>query len=280
MGVFDGCLLACDIDGTLICDNTLPERNIRKINGFVKNGGKFVLSTGRTSTAVSCVTDKIKCISPSVLSNGCVIYDFENRKALKEKVLAKKAFEMAEKVINTAGISAEIHTANSVFVPIRSKMSDLHEAYESMEVMFASTKDIARDNINKIIYFIENEEQLNTVHRIAEDYKSLCAFYDTSARINGVKQNYFEQIPKGVSKAAALKDLCNILKVKNGGFFAIGDYYNDIEMIKNADVSAVPSEAPDELKNAASITVGSAADGAVADFIEYLEKGLKNGQAN
>ncbi|MBR6903116.1 MAG: HAD-IIB family hydrolase [Clostridia bacterium] len=272
MGRFDGCLLACDIDGTLIYDKLLPERNIRKIEEFVSKGGAFSLSTGRTVQAISDVTEKIKCISPSVLSNGCVIYDFQNNKAISQKLLSNEVLQMAETVINTVGIGVEVHTADKVLVPFRSLMSDLHEQYESMQAQFVSLKEIVQEKINKIIYFIENEKQRDAVHRIAEGYKEVSVFYDTSATINGVKQNYVEQMPKGVSKAAALKDLCRMLKIKNGGYFAIGDYYNDIEMLKSADISAVPCEAPEDVKETASTVVGSAANGAVADFIEYLEE--------
>lgn len=272
MGRFDGCLLACDIDGTLIYDKLLPQRNIRKIEDFVNEGGAFSLSTGRTVQAISDVTGKIKCISPSVLSNGCVIYDFEKGCPLSEKVLSYGAIQMSEKVIKEIGIGVEMHAADIVYVPKRSKASDLHEHYESMKPQFADIENIKQKKINKIIYFIENENQYETVYNIARDYERASVFYNTSVFINGVKQDYIEQMPKGVSKAAALKDLCRMLNIKSGGYFAIGDYYNDIEMLKSADISAVPCESPEDVKRAASTVVGSAANGAVADFIEYLEE--------
>lgn len=272
MGKFDGCLLACDIDGTLIYDNFLPERNIKKIEEFVSRGGAFSLSTGRTVQAISDVTGKIKCISPSVLSNGCVIYDFKKNRPLNEKMLSYRALQMAERVIKEIGIGVEMHAADIVYVPKRSHATDLHEQYESMKPHFADISDIKQKKINKIIYFLEDENQYKMVYNIAGDYEETSVFYNTSVYINGVKQNYIEQMPIGVSKAAALKDLCRTLNIKSGGYFAIGDYYNDIEMLKSADFSAVPCESPEDVKGAASVVVGSASKGAVADFIEYLEE--------
>ena len=52
MGLFDGCLLACDIDGTLLINDFMPQQNIEKIKYFVSEGGKFSLATGRTAGAV------------------------------------------------------------------------------------------------------------------------------------------------------------------------------------------------------------------------------------
>ena len=60
--------------------------------------------------------------------------------------------------------------------------------------------------------------------------------------------------------------------------FAIGDYYNDLEMIKIADVGAALAESPDEVKAVAKKVVCEAKNGAVAEFIDYLtERKIKNG---
>ena len=179
---------------------------------------------------------------------------------------------MAEEVIGAVGVGVEMHTADIVYVPKRSDMTDLHQQYESMQAEFTDAKTAAAKNINKIIYFLEKEEQRRAVYGIAEKYKEECVFYNTGISINGLQQNYIEQMPTGVSKAEALKKLCGILGIKDGKFFAIGDYYNDVEMLKCADISAAPLEAPEDVKIAASTVVGSAAEGAVADFIEYLEE--------
>lgn len=52
----------------------------------------------------------------------------------------------------------------------------------------------------------------------------------------------------------------------------MGDYYNDLEMIKKADVSAVPYDTPEDIKAYADYIAGRCEDGAVADFIDYLTK--------
>lgn len=280
MGIFDGCLLACDIDGTLLFDKTLPERNIDRINRFVREGGAFSLATGRTSQALIDVTSKIKCIAPSALSNGCVLFDFEKQKPISEKLLSKKSLHMVADVVETLKIGVEMHAASVVYVPSRSAASDLHEQYESMQAEFVDVQRAIEKRINKVIYFIENKKQEEQLLKLSEKYKGECVFYRTSTFIGGVKQSYLEQIPFGVSKAGALIELCKILNVKKGGFFAIGDYYNDVEMITAADIGAVPANSPEDIKKQASVVVGHAADGAVADFIEYLEGIFENGQTN
>ena len=281
MGIFDGCLLACDIDGTLISGELLPERNIEKIKHFVSEGGFFSLATGRTAAALSMITSKIDNIAPSVLSNGCVIYDFKSGAPISQKcLLPDSLYSMVKGAIEKCGIGIEMHSADKILVPSRSEMSDLHESYERMTADFISLEEACRYDINKIIYFVEEESQYETLEELAKKYQSDCTFYRTCTYVEGVKQSYYEQLPKGVSKAGALGELTKMLGIKKGGFFAIGDYYNDVPMLKAADISAVPKEAPEEIKEIAGKTVGKVSNGAVADFIEYLEVRLGNGQSN
>ena len=65
---------------------------------------------------------------------------------------------------------------------------------------------------------------------------------------NGVTHNYLEVVPSGVSKATAINKLCEIFNIKKGFSYAIGDYYNDVPMLKNADISAATAGAPDDVK--------------------------------
>lgn len=278
MGIFDGCLLACDIDGTLLYGNTLPQRNIERIEYFVSEGGSFSLSTGRTSAALTDVTSRIKCISPSVLSNGCVIYDFGLQAPIFEKYLPDNSLYMADSVMKASDIGIEMHSADCVFALKSSAASVLHQNYEHMSPKFVGFDEVKLNKINKIIYFIENDNQREFLKSISEKYTGESVFCNTCSFIQGVKQNYYEQLPRGASKAEALSSLCKILNIKRGGYFAIGDYYNDVPMLKAADISAVPADSPDDVRSVATVTVGSAVNGAVADFIDYLEEFLRNGK--
>ena len=95
-------------------------------------------------------------------------------------------------------------------------------------------------------------------------------FMKTSAHIFGEKRFYVEQLPFGISKGKATKALADLLDIKEGRIFGIGDYYNDIDMLKQVDIGAATKEAPRELKEIAKYTTCEAKNGAVADFINYL----------
>lgn len=273
MGIFSGCLFACDIDGTLMSSGKINPRNIEKIEFFMNEGGYFSLSTGRTVGAVGPVLDKIKRVSPSVVANGCMIYDYENKKTLDELFLPENEYYIAKKVLDMGlNVGIEAHSGEKILTINETQETRDHQEYEWISGENVSFEEASKYRWNKVVYFFDNEKELALVKAMIAKEKAVSAFSDTSAVIAGRKRKYYEQFPAGVSKASELDKLKNILKIEKGCYFAMGDYYNDLEMIKNADISAVPEDTPDDIKAYADYIAGSCEDGAVADFIEYLTK--------
>lgn len=273
MGKFNGCVLACDIDGTLMESNFINPKNIEKINYFMSEGGMFSLSTGRTVAAVYPVINKLNKVSSSVVANGCMVYDYVNKKSLyelfvpdNEKHTVKTVFEKYSK------IGIEMHLGAQVYAIRRTSESDDHQNYEDLTAIDISVDEAMKLPWNKIVMFlnddIENAENIeNELSKIIVDSKLV----NTTAVINGVKRHYLEQLPKGVSKATALNELCRIYNISEDKLFAIGDYYNDLEMIEMAKIGATTIDAPDDIKAKAEYITCNCADGAVADFIDYLD---------
>lgn len=273
MGLFSGCILACDIDGTLLINGEINPRNIEKIEFFMKEGGYFSLSTGRTVGAVGPVLEKIPHVSPSVVSNGCMIYDYENEKVLDELFISRNDYCIAKKVLDMGlNVGIEAHSGSDVLTINTTAETEDHQKYEWLCSQNVTFDEACEYSWNKVVYLFDNKEELAAVKEMIAKEKTESFFVDTSAVIAGRKREYFEQFPAGVSKASELIKLCNILNIKKGCLFAMGDYYNDLEMIKKADISAAPENAPEDVKLYADFVGGKCEDGAVADFIDYLTK--------
>ena len=273
MGVFSGCLLACDIDGTLMANGKINSRNVEKIEYFMSEGGYFSLSTGRTVGAVGPVLSIIKRVSPSVVANGCMIYDYENKKVLDELFLPEDEYYIAKKVLDMGlNVGIEAHSGETILNLNTTQETLDHQEYEWISGEEVTFEEASRYRWNKVVYLFDNDKDLAAVKELIAGEGSSSRFIDTSAVIGGRKRNYYEQFPAGVSKASELDKLKKMLKIDKGCYFAMGDYYNDLEMIKAADISAVPSETPEDIKAYADFVAGRCEDGAVADFIDYLTK--------
>ena len=279
MGLFDGCLLACDIDGTLLLNDYMPQRNIEKIKHFVSEGGAFCLATGRTAGAISSVTKRIDCISPSIVANGSMIYDIKNDKPIYELFIPDSDRRIVKAVIDECKtIGIEPHCGKKVIVLNHNQESIDHAVYEDLDTVLLDYNEALQYNWNKVIYLSANDDELIAAKEIISRFEHNSQFVDTSAVIDGRRRYYYEHVPRGVSKATTLKILCKKLNVQKGCCYAIGDYYNDLEMIKTADIGAALIDSPDEVKAAATTVVRDVQNGAVADFKDYLtERKLNNG---
>lgn len=272
MGRFSGCLLACDIDGTLILGDYLPQRNIEKIAEFVKEGGYFSLASGRSVDAARGVLEKIKdYVGPSVMTNGNLIYDYKNEKIIYDTPIADdiKAF-ILNAADNFTEVGLEIHSGRDTFIYKEEKELRDHQKYENTTPKMISREDALKLDVHKTLFCCENPDVLLEVDKFFNENCKNAVTVEVSADIGGTRRVYREVLALGNSKASMLKKLCEILSVKEDRFFAIGDYYNDIAMLKAAHISACPNDSFDEVKSVCNYHTVKAKDGAVADFIDYL----------
>lgn len=276
MGIFDGCLLASDVDGTIESGGEVNPRNIEKIHYFISEGGHFSLASGRGPEGVLPVVRKLGEISASITSNGCVIYDTTNKKVLMGEYLPETDKHFVLDVLkNVPSTGIEVHAGDITYNVNRNKETDDHELHEEINARFVDIADIMGIPWNKVIYMpIDNEGMQATIALTKGESSS--KFVHTCANIDGIQRNYYEQLPQGVSKAAALSKLKKIYDVKENSLFAIGDYYNDLEMLRVADISAATAEAPQEIKDECDYIACGCAQGAVGDFIDYLTEKFEN----
>ena len=271
MGIFSGCLLAADADETLVSNGVVPQRNNEKIKFFVENGGVFSLATGRIPCAARCIAEQLYTLDTSVFGNGCIAYNLDTKEALFEYILEKEDLNAAVKskeIFKDVGI--QCFYREDTYVLNRTFRTDEHTSYEKISWIPLETDGLYSKKFNKMLYHCESFEQAEELKKFLLPFTKNSDFLNSSFVINGVRRHMLEQVPKGCSKSAGVLKLAELLNIKKGCIYAIGDYFNDLDMLKAADISAATFGAPDEIKAAADITVCSVEDGAVADFIDYL----------
>ena len=81
---------------------------------------------------------------------------------------------------------------------------------------------------------------------------------------------YFEIMPKGISKGKALDNLCRLMDLSKENTIVIGDYYNDLEILKNAGLSVCVDNAPDDVKKICRLVVPSCTDGGAGYLLAQI----------
>ncbi len=271
MGIFDGCIITSDVDDTLVSSGYINPKNIEKIEFFMRQGGIFSLATGRTANALSGVTSQLKHFSPSVVANGSMIFDFTTNEVVYDVAVPTKDHKLLEQVIKRGlPVGVEVHSGYKTYSPLQNSESDFHKNYEGFQTIDCDFETVDKVRWNKFLFFSENIELYDEIRKIAEDIGFDSTFVSSRMVFEGLQHNFLEVVPKGVSKATAITKLCEIFNIKKGCCYAIGDFYNDIAMLENADIAAATADSPEEVKAVADYITVPCKDGAVADFIDYL----------
>lgn len=266
--LFKGILLLSDIDGTLVNANKdIPLRNINAIRRFIKRGGRFSLATGRCIQSARPFIESSGANCPAVVMNGAVIYDYQKECTAKQQLLPDRYRELLRKVHERfPSIGAQVYSGPDLIVVISNEVVEEQITFEHL-----TRKETGLDKLpekaNKILFGGTNE-QLNAV-RVYLDECNMKGMY-------GIFSDpcYYEILPSHTNKGTGAKMVAAYCGIDPQHVIAVGDYYNDEDMLKAVAYPIVAGNAPDEIKKYARFVTCGCEQGVVADAIEHLEKVL------
>lgn len=275
MKKFQNIYIASDIDGTFTWEyNHTSERNFEKLKYFNENGGHFCFSTGRNNFDTAIVVPRWKeiCTMPCILCNGGFMYDAVAGKIINPRFLepSERAREVFFDVIDNFGDIAGVRVSAPEGFIVCKNDSIAIENLKSMNVSddiinIKERADIDGRNWFKAVIRVDPEKRDMIRDFILEKYNEFSLTYSAPILL--------EIQPFGVSKAYQLKVLEENIKKENPNavFYCIGDYENDYEMLKTADIAVCPENATDRIKSICQKQVCHCKDGAVADLIDMID---------
>lgn len=258
-------LLITDLDGTLLPHSkVLSQKDIDAISKFVSSGGNFSVATGRPLESVTLYFEQLNISAPIILYNGSAIYDVNHKKYLWSKYLSENCKELISDVLNKfSNASAEILTTEGIFALQINDTEKYHISITNTEPIQCTLDEIKGDWL-KALFAVEPEEMDELISYIDKEKYSDLSFVQ-SCRF------FYEVLPFNISKGSALKILKNKCDYNSHTIVAVGDYYNDIEMLKIADVGVATANANDDVKDIADIVLDKTCDeNAIANLIEYI----------
>ena len=262
-------LLISDIDGTLNTKSfKLPENNKIAIKEFVNNGGNFTLCSGRNLQSLSIHYNRLGINTPAIFLNGAGIYDFKNNEMIYQNFISSEGEKIILDVLKKHKLAQlTVFTADKILLATRkciygrviSKMDKLDcELYKKIS-------DLPRGVWGKVSFF--------GTKGLINKLKDVFSNDDNSKLFECFKTSPFtlEVVSKGVNKGAAVLKLAELLNIEKSNTAAIGDYYNDVEMLKRVAHPVCCGQAPDDIKKISEYVACHCNDGAVADFIDYIK---------
>ncbi len=273
MGIFSGCLLASDIDGTLMCNATkvIPSRNLEAIKYFISEGGFFTLATGRMARYSKECYDICGANAPIIANQGSSIYDYKTKSYVLNLDVTSEFKEILEEIRKRfPKVGIEIFSNDKCYKLQDHICTMYHAGYLKFEFSDVPS-DYKKLKWDKVVFLTDNDKELSALKEYLLDVpQNICSVY---CSLNLENFKLIEVGNPNANKGYALNKLKEFLGAKKT--FAIGDFYNDVQLLEQADVSAVPAESPEELKKMANYVAGRCESGAVADFIEQISLEMK-----
>ncbi|HYE81990.1 MAG TPA: HAD family hydrolase [Clostridia bacterium] len=267
MKKYSGYLMVSDLDGTLINSHqSISRQNIDAIEAFIREGGLFAAATGRTEQNVLPYIKHIRVNCPCILYNGAMLYDIDSNTSVKAIFLNKEQLLEPLKEILTKyeKLCMQIFAPGKMFIVSgRDNMDPLVEE-EGQPYEMACIDDIANENWVKVL-FADTGEVLREVQQFLTNRMSAGSIHSAFS-----SPTYLELFAGGVSKGSMLEKLMKITGVKRERVIAIGDYCNDIEMIKTAGLGVATANAHELLREAADIITVSNDEHAIYNLISKI----------
>lgn len=262
-------ILLSDMDGTLLnSKKQITDTDRAAIERFQALGGHFTVATGRTIQSFEQFLSILDLRSPVIMYNGAAIHDYSSGETLYTQPLPQECKAMAiELLAAMPEAGGEVLKAEGTYVFSNTEYQKLHTKLCGIVPEYAALPDIEEGGWLKVLFSMAPEDiphmELLT-RQLGFDKK---ADFVRSADI------FLEMLPPGVSKGSALTEYRKLPGYEDFTFVAVGDFDNDLEMIKAADVGACPANAEDNVKAAADIVLTHTNDeGAVAELIEHIIK--------
>lgn len=255
MGIFDGVLLATDLDGTLASGTDINPSDVQAIEYFKREGGLFTIATGRVDGyLIKNILTKISPNAPVITLNGSVICNSDCSEILKRYFIRNFKCRL-DFILNYKEYIDEFY----VYYKDRSSaVTVLPRDYLEGRMNFDDDSEI-----HKIVFSFNSEDKAIE----AMNKSNLLFFFDKNVSLRSWGTG-LELLAKSNTKDKAVMEVKKMVGAKI--LVCAGDFENDIPMIKIADIGYAVGNALDSVKASADRITVPRSECAIASIIKEL----------
>lgn len=244
-------LLCLDVDGTLVDDTkNLPLKNLEAIRwAHFEKGVHIAIISGRNEPSVRNFMDMFGIQEAVPSLNGCLVRDYDGTMIQEHLIDCETALGIHE-IAKELGCTYFYYHHNDWCVNFG------QEKWWQQEQEASGSKGFVTDLDAKI-----RQQEPNKILGVNEDPQLTCRLkasiekrYADEVDCFLSTPQFLEILPKGVSKATAVDALCVHYGIGRENVMAIGDFYNDVDMLKAAKIAVAMANAPKDIQAMATYT--------------------------
>ena len=278
-------MIITDLDGTLLGKGSkVGSRNVETLRMLKKRGVIRVVATGRVLYSVRKVLDEDFPIDYLVFSSGTGVLDCSSGELLRSTSLEKEEIEEAVDFFRNENLNFMLHAPvpdnhYCLVGPSEDTYTEDFERrlkiYNEFATHWSESSRLLKSWDHKasiILCSCHKEKGDELFERLSQKLKNSKVVRSTSPLNNDYY--WVEVIPEEATKALASKWLKNHLGYKES-VMAIGNDFNDLDLLEWADDSFVVENAPLSMREKFQV-VGSNEENGFSQAVDiFLERGMK-----
>jgi Cof subfamily protein (haloacid dehalogenase superfamily) len=261
-------MICLDIDGTLLNSNHQISETVKETIKLVANRNHIpiVLVSARMPKGITFLQKELDITAPIICYSGALILD-ETGSPLGAKRIDIAYIEQIYEVTSQWNLHMSLYKDDQWYVESmdawakqESKITNIKPTVTSFATLFDLWKKEG-SGPNKILCMAKPKQMLHLKATLQIE----------ALNIYPSKPTYLEIMPKMASKTSAIQVLQDKFGVHQSEIIAMGDNYNDIDMLAYAGLGIAMGNAPDEVrKQAKEITLTNDEDGVAAALLKYV----------
>ena len=255
-------LIAADIDGTLLNSRgELTDKTIAAVKEFITRGGIFVLSTGRPLQGIGKFVSALGLENmPYIIYNGAMVTIGDVVK-YSVTIPQKTAIELME-FGREKGVARICWANNKLYAESDCERVTFYKSVSKVEPIFVKDlKDVCGEGVTKFVW-------LSSEQKTKENYEFLKKKFEGRLNVFPSRVDFLEFVSVESSKAKALAAVAESFCFSIDECAAVGDGYNDVDMLRFAGLGVAMGNADDYVKSNCDYITDSCDEDGVAHFIE------------
>jgi Cof subfamily protein (haloacid dehalogenase superfamily) len=258
-------LVALDLDDTLLDPGLkISDACVESIKEARQRGVRITISTGRMYRSALPYAQQLEIDVPLVTYQGAWVKNSLSGEVLYHKPVPKEKAREVMHLLKSSGVHYHSYYNDQLVMESLSPEGRFYSQLAGVEVNLVDDL-IARldtEEAMKIMAISKNEKLL------MELQKHLKLTYGKKLHITLSKPYFLEIMHPEADKAKALKVVAGHYGIKRQDVMAIGDSFNDIEMIEWAGVGVAMGNAVQAIKDAADFATSSNEEEGVAQALQ------------
>lgn len=255
-------LLAVDLDDSLLApDLSVSPRNRAALAAALAAGVRVVLATGRMYRSAEAIAVELGLRDPVIAYQGALIrWPGQPPKAGK-KVIRHLPLPLvhAREVIRRVaeyGYHVNVYLNDTLYVASLTEEARRYAAFSDVEArVVGDLLEFLPEDPTKVLV-IAREDQLDALAL------EMAPWVENRLNMTKSKPHFLEFSHPGASKGSALAKLAALFGLSREQVMAVGDSYNDVDMVEYAGIGVVMGNARPEIKAHADwVTAANDRDG-------------------